>query len=231
MTPRIRPGEGRSRRFSATDGPARAPRSRRDEQAWVDDLDLTRLCLRGDPAATREFAQRMLCIPSFLQRFADDHPRPPAGLEINDIAQEAARRVWDRRATFDGRSRLTTWCCGIAHLTFLEEVRRASRRASREVDLKHEDLLEQPSEHDVLKTVITGFEIERLRRVIEGLSSPERKVLRSRIFHDQTFAEFGEANGLSEAAAKARFYRAFDKVKALMVGRDTARPRTGDLPR
>lgn len=208
--------------FPATGGPVGSPSEREGHGAWSEDLRLTRLCIQGDPAATREFTQRMSCIPRFLQRLSTDDPRSLRALDVTDVAQEAARRVWARREHFDGRARLTTWCCGIAHFTYLEERRRVTRRLDREEDCPAETLLEEPAPDDVADAVVERFEVARLRRAIEALPAADRDLLRGRLYHGMSFAELGKENGLTGPAAKARYYRLLRRIKDRLKGRDTA---------
>ena len=200
-----------------------------NEEAWRDDLSLTRRTLDGDPVAIREFSQHMLQIPPFLQRLATASPRSLHGLDVADVAQEAARRVWANRSKFDGRSRLKTWCCGIAYRTFLEELRRASRQSHREEEYPPESLSGMQATDNVLRSVSVRFEMERLEEVISTLSVPEQAVVRDHLFYEMDFIESGRVLGISTAAAKARFYRAFTKVKAQMTGQADGRPLPGTL--
>ena len=86
------------------------------------DAELVRLCLAGDQAACARLVSRCARLAgTVIWRAVRDQRL------VEDLCQETFLRAFRSLRTFDGRSRLSTWICSIAHRVAVDELRRQRR--------------------------------------------------------------------------------------------------------
>jgi RNA polymerase sigma-70 factor (ECF subfamily) len=98
----------------------------------VDDLDLLRRCVAGEPAAwdalVRDHASML---HRAAARVLGRAPGGPTDAEAEDVVQAVFLKLWDdgrrRLRTFQGRSRLSTWLVAITQREALDRLRLRSR--------------------------------------------------------------------------------------------------------
>jgi len=84
-----------------------------------DDQQLVRLCLAGDQAACAQLVERhSRMVGSVIWRATGD------GTVVEDLAQETFLRAFRGLARFDGRAKLSTWLCTIAHRVAIDHLRK-----------------------------------------------------------------------------------------------------------
>ena len=137
-----------------------------------------------------------------LVLFARQWVRTAADAE--DIVQEAFVKFWRRNHRIDNRGLLYATVRSIA----LDFIRRDSRRARREM----------AAFSDMEESVEPEFQLEdetqqALVAAMDGLPRDQREVLVMKIWNDLTFAEIGNALGISPNTAASRYRYALAGLK------------------
>lgn len=88
---------------------------------------------------------------------------------VEDLCQEAFLKVFRSLASFDGRARLSTWICSIAHRVALDELRRQGRTVQFAAE---QGIEEQAEDGDALEQLLANEEAQRLHAALDML--PER---------------------------------------------------------
>ena len=126
-----------------------------------------------------------------------------------DLAEELTQETFYQAIRsidrFDGRSKVSTWLCGIAKNVYLSYVRKHP---------EHEDIDELEIPADSVETHILASE-ERLElfKKLHELEDPMREVVYLRAFGDLSFKEIGEVLGKTENWARVTFYRGKEKLR------------------
>ncbi len=144
-----------------------------------------------------------------------------------DVVQDTMLVAVERFETFDGRSTLHTWLCGIAKNKI-----RAHRRKKRAVAL--EDVLAETDPE--IDTILTAIDSEPLpewileRRetrelvgaTLSSLPPDYRRTLVQKYVDGMSVSEIAESEGKGEKAAESKLHRsrlAFARVFQLLAGR------------
>ena len=137
-----------------------------------------------------------------LVLFARQWVRSPSDAE--DIVQEAFVRFWRRNHDIANRGLLYATVRSIA----LDLIRRDSRRARREAQTvaESDQFVEPQFEFDDDTQRALGLAIDRLPH-------DQREVLVMKIWNDLTFAEIGQALGVSQNTAASRYRYALAGLK------------------
>ena len=140
------------------------------------DAELVRRCLAGDQAACARLVSRHARMAgTVIWRAVRDR-----GL-VEDLCQETFLRAFRSLGGFDGRARLSTWICSIAHRVAVDELRRQGRRPQlTSAEFRDEPLLtceetqwgETAGEADPLAQAISDEDAARVHAAIDAL--PER---------------------------------------------------------
>ncbi len=144
--------------------------------------------------------------------------------EARDLSQEAFLRVYERAASFDERSRFSTWFHRILVNLCLDHRRRRSwwflrvggSAASEETD----DALDQrasPGE-DPDAEVIRKDLMNKLWKAAERLSPQQRTALALQVQEDLPTSEIAIVLGCSEATARVHLHRAVAALRKLAGG-------------
>lgn len=195
----------------------------RAELESLNDLDLRARVVAGDRAAAGVFYERHLDpLYEFVHyRLGGDRA------QTEDVVQDTMLVALERLESFDGRSALATWLCGIAKNKI-----RAQRRKRRPMAL--EDVLEgADSEIDAILARVASEPLpdevleQRETRDLVGatLSSltPEyRRALLDKYVEGRSVAEMASADGRGIKAAESHLHRArtaFARVFELLARR------------
>jgi RNA polymerase sigma-70 factor, ECF subfamily len=116
--------------------------------------------------------------------------------DAEDIVQEAFVRFWRRNHPIENRGLLYAMVRSIA----LDLIRRDSRRARREAVVVSES--EQSAEPQFQ---FDDESQQSLAAALQGLPKDQREVLVMKIWNDLTFAEIGQALGVSQNTAASRY--------------------------
>jgi RNA polymerase sigma factor (sigma-70 family) len=134
---------------------------------------------------------------------------------LDDVAQEAALRVWVNRR----RCRATThdqtagWIAAIARMTAIDHLR-ASGPRERYLDIETvtlRALVEPGSEAE------PDARVQRLVELSWSLGSEASELLWSRLVLGQSWAEIGQDRAISWTAARRRYQRAVERLRVLAL--------------
>jgi RNA polymerase sigma-70 factor (ECF subfamily) len=129
------------------------------------DAALVRRCLAGDQGAcARLVSAHARVAGTIIWRVVRDHEL------VEDLCQETFLRAFRALGGFDGRARLSTWICSIAHRVALDELRRQGRA----IQFTAEPQAVEPAapEPDLLQQAIAKEELEQVHAALNTL--PER---------------------------------------------------------
>ena len=133
--------------------------------------------------------------------------------DAEDVVQDAFVRFWRRNLSIKNRGLLYAAVRSAA----LDLIRRDSRRARREVEVFR----------DTERTVQPQFEQmddsqRELVAALDRLPRDQREVLVMKIWNELTFAEIGEAVGISHNTAASRYRYALENLKKTLRPNDQA---------
>lgn len=126
-----------------------------------------------------------------------------------DLAEELTQETFCQAIKsihrFDGKSKVSTWLCGIAKNLFLTHLRKHPA---------HEDIdeVDIPVESAESKALENLGKVELLKK-LHCLEEPYREVTYLRAFGGLSFAEIGEVLGKTENWARVTFYRGKEKLR------------------
>lgn len=136
------------------------------------DAELVRRCLAGDQAACARLVSRCARMAgTVIWRAVRNREL------VEDLCQETFLRAFRALDNFDGRARLSTWICSIAHRVAMDELRRQRRRPRiSAADLRGEPPLEDAAAAeqaaDPLALAISDEDVARVHAALDSL--PER---------------------------------------------------------
>jgi RNA polymerase sigma-70 factor (ECF subfamily) len=170
----------------------------------VDEADLIRRCLAGEPGADRAlYDAHVDRVYRLAWRLADGD----ADL-AQDFTQEAFVRAFGRLAEFRGEAALATWLHAITVSVALNGMRRVRRWRERETDLEavpHVAATNGREAEPDLKT--------KLRAAIRRLPDKYRVVFLMYDVEGYTHEEIGAALDMPSGTSKARLSRARAKLR------------------
>ena len=168
----------------------------------MNDSELIRRVLRGEPAAERElYDTHVDRVYRLAYRMAGDEDL------AREFTQETFIRAFQRLKDFRGDAALATWLHTIAVSVALNGLRKANRFRKREVDIDHAPML------SIAQPEIEPKLAQRLRGAIDSLSERCRTVF---IMHDVegfTHEEIGSVLSVAVGTSKATLFRARLKLR------------------
>ena len=130
--------------------------------------------------------------------------------EEEDLVQDTLIAMHTRRATYDPGQPLTPWVYAIARYKLIDHYRRGQHR--RTVPLEDAGVLFAADEFEA---ALARLDVERL---LDALPDGTRSLVRRTKIEGLSNAEAGDAEGLSETAAKVRVHRGL-KILAERFGK------------
>lgn len=132
-----------------------------------------------------------------------------------DATQEVFLKVFRALATFDNRSRFSTWLYRVTRNVCLDMVRRGSRQpvAVDPIDLA------PPPVSDFSDEIATRDAVER---AMQSLSPEDRAALDAVTLFDLSYEQAAEALGVPQGTVKSRVFRARRTLVSLLVPVDSA---------
>lgn len=131
--------------------------------------------------------------------------------EAQDMAQEVFVRVYEKRASFKGRSGLYTWIYRIATNMCLTHLK---RRSIRTVPLDAVEGVLEARQND------RGPDYSRLERIVSEamaeLPPRQRAVFAMRFFEKMSLKEVAQATGTSVGAVKANYHHAVRRLRSII---------------
>ncbi len=132
--------------------------------------------------------------------------------EAEDATQEIFVKIFSKLATFDERSKFSTWLYSITYNLCIDRLRK--RKKEREL---FSDELEQAGEKidEVDDRELLEMEFERLKEVLERIPAGDKMLLLMKYLDGMQIKEIAHSLGKTESAIKMRIKRA--KAKARKV--------------
>jgi RNA polymerase sigma-70 factor, ECF subfamily len=175
----------------------------------LSDASLIARCAAGDDGA--------------LATLYDRYGRSAYGLALRivrdaslaeDAVQEGFLAAWRGAARFDvARAKASTWLLSLVHHKAVDLVRREEARPANPTA----ELPESVAGDDVPRTVLDGFERQRIDVALDQLSEPQREVLVLAYFDGLTQSELSERLGEPLGTIKSRTHAALARLRALLA--------------
>lgn len=138
-----------------------------------------------------------------------------------EITQETFLKAMKAIRTFDGRKDIRAWLFVIARNLYFNYCKRQRIYADRgyaEGDYAELKALEtcEDVRFEPAKTLIDRERVAYIRKYLEEMDEPYRKVFRLRVFGELPFERIGALFGKSPGWARVTYYRAKKKIAAYM---------------
>ncbi len=159
----------------------------------------------GRIVAGLELLERLACVPRFLRAIAKRSGIALTSEAVQELAQEAIVRIWERLDGYEGRASLESWAYPICLNTLRDHWRALGRAQSLGVE---EALV--PARRHRLDT----DERRLIQGAIERLDRPQREVVRLRHFDELSFEEIADRLELPPGTIKSRYYRSLGKLRS-----------------
>jgi RNA polymerase sigma-70 factor (ECF subfamily) len=129
-----------------------------------------------------------------------------------DLTQETFATAWEKIATFQGRSTLSTWLHRIAYTKFID-AQRAQQRAE-----EMRERLNSPKvpPSNPLDTVMADDEARHLYRALHELDAPERTLLVLHYLQGLSYREMASVLAEPLGTVKWRTSEALNELRALL---------------
>jgi len=132
-----------------------------------------------------------------------------------DVTLDVFLRVYDRRHTYQGGGKFSTWLYAIAHHLAIDRLRQAHRG---ELTVPH-DLADTLSAHDDMpaEACARADLAEQVRRAVTMLPEEQRVAILLREFQGLSYREIAEVLGVSEEATRVRVHRARQALRKALA--------------
>lgn len=149
-----------------------------------------------------------------LTRFLDRVTRRP-GL-VGELLNDTMLVVWNRAATYDGRSKVSTWIFAIAYRKALKALSRLDEPM--EDDEGREDQAAPPETGPDYRAAQSQLR-EILAQAMDHLSFEQRAVVHLTYFHGIGCREISEIVGCPVDTVKTRMFHARRRLRTLLEGK------------
>jgi RNA polymerase sigma factor (sigma-70 family) len=132
---------------------------------------------------------------------------------VEEVLNDTMLVVWNRSASYNGQSKVSTWVFAIAYRTALKALRSQDEPAAQpEADEFPSALLGPEQQHSDRQARAA------LARALEGLSGEQRSVLVLTYFHDLPYAEIAQIVDCPVDTVKTRAFHGRRRLRALLSG-------------
>jgi len=131
---------------------------------------------------------------------------------VEEVLNDTMLVVWNRAATYNHESKVSTWIFAIAYRTALKALHRHDEPLADPAD---ELVAEQPGPEQRRSDTETRA---ALMRALDMLSSEQRSVLVLTYFHDLPYAEIAQIMSCPVDTVKTRMFHARRRLRALLSG-------------
>jgi len=134
--------------------------------------------------------------------------------EAKDLTQDIFLNLFLKLPTFEGRSKFSTW---LYALTYNFCANYVSRDKQRKINSKTEEVDESTYEYliEVSEDSLFQVKVEKLKRVLDLISTADRSILLLKYQDDVSINELGKLLNIGESAVKMRLKRARARVVEL----------------
>lgn len=171
------------------------------------DAELVARCLRGDVEAFEPLVLRyQKALFNVAWRMLGDRE------DARDVVQGALVKAWEKLGTFDPRYRFFSWMYRIV----VNESLNARERRRPTVPL----VGDVPAAGGPEEALRGRERVDSLQSALLGLSADDRQVIALRHFAELSYAEIGEALGLTEKTVKSRLHEARQRLGRVLQPQD-----------
>ncbi len=165
-------------------------------------------------------AERQL--PAFEALYRNYHPRLARFLDrvtrrphlVDELLNDTMLVVWNRAASYNAQSKVSTWIFGIAYRKALKALQRLDDPVEDEQVQQHLSSEPGPEQR------VTGQQLhEALQHALGGLSAEHRAVVNLTYFHEAPYQEIAQIVGCPVETVKTRMFHARRRLKTLLAGR------------
>ena len=135
--------------------------------------------------------------------------------DLEDAVQDVLMTVHAIRQTYDPKRPFGPWLVAIAHRRIIDQLRRQTRRRSRETELsaEHETFAAPPTKFSTEKSVELA-----LVGAIDKLPPDQRDAIKMMKLKEMSLKEASQASGRSISALKVATHRAMRNLRKLLKG-------------
>jgi RNA polymerase sigma-70 factor (ECF subfamily) len=148
-----------------------------------------------------------------LTRFLDRMTRRPGMVE--ELLNDTMLVVWRRAASYNGRSKVSTWVFGIAYRSALKALRQLDEAVEGEDAEEPAGAEDDEPEHHLGRLQVHAL----LLRALQGLSAEHRAVVDLTYFHGLDYREIAEVVDCPVDTVKTRMFHARRRLRLLLGGR------------
>jgi RNA polymerase sigma factor (sigma-70 family) len=134
---------------------------------------------------------------------------------VEEVVNDVMLAIWSHAASFDGRSRPSTWIFGIAYHKALKALARRPAPA----EAGGENPAPEPVDGDEPESLLARRELAGvLGRALHELSAEQRAVVELTYFYGRSYQEISEIVGCPVNTVKTRMFHARRRLKELLPG-------------
>lgn len=185
------------------------------EPTPASDLELVRDVLAGDSGAFTRLGERLREVPRLIAAANRRMSRPLERSDLEDAAQDALVKIWEKLPTFEGRSTLEGWAWRFCVFELRNRTRAAASRrhhVGQSIDAVETEPA-APAQDPM------PYESEELNAALDKLPPEMAEVIRLK--HDEgiMFKEISARLGIADSTAKTRYYRGIAQLRAALPDR------------
>lgn len=175
------------------------------------DRDLVARALAGDHDARGELAAQLESVPRIVRALQRASGSFVAAHDQADVEQDCVALVWRKLPAFEGRSRLATWIYRVVSFELRNALRRVAR--GRRAVAEAPERREAASGGDDPSGRLVPLAVEEC---LARLEPTPMRIVRMRHWDERSFAEIATALGMKTSQAKSHYYRALQRLHALL---------------
>lgn len=164
--------------------------------------------------ALEHLAERLLCVPRFLEAINARRGRPLGGHDLEDLAQDVLLRILTKLGSYSGHVLLECWAHRFCFLEFMNVLRVRRPTAVRAGGA-------WPSRAPRPDPLEAGEDLEALESALVRIDPRLASAIRLHAFDALEFGAMGEHLGIPSATAKSRYYHGLTELRRLLQ-RDAA---------
>lgn len=132
-----------------------------------------------------------------------------------DIVQDTMLKAVKSIDKFDGKCSLKTYLCTIARNLYFNHLKRAENR-----NLPLDEAEKAVSGVSVEQQTLDKLQAQQIHKALHRLDEPYKEVFTLRVFAELKYSEIGSLFGKTDSWARVIFFRAKEKILAVMEKED-----------